>query len=355
VLSEEGELFTRLQRLREFGYQVRSSEYHLTNACNIRCQNCWFFSRGFDRRTKEERSLQTWQEFARSEATDRGVSAALLIGGEPTLVLDRVAAFVEHMNYVTVSSNGILPMPKEGFERVCVALTMFGGSRSDDSLRGIRPNGSHLAGLFDKTLGYYRYDPRAIFIFALDADYVEEIEGTVRRIQDNGNIVTFNYYSRYDSDDPLRRESETRLLDEALRVASLYPETVVCDTYYIQTLITGKTTFGAFSYEVCPSISVAHPDHKVRLKNGHPSLPGFNAYAADAKSINFCSCSGDCGSCRDSQAVYSWLMVSVSHFLASRELLETWVRVAESYWAQFVWSPYHRAATRDRPALSAPS
>src|SRR5215469_8126525 len=80
VLGERGELFTRLQRLREFGQKVRSSEYHVTNACNIRCQNCWFFSRGFDRQTKEERSLQTWQEFARSEATDRGVSAPLLIG-----------------------------------------------------------------------------------------------------------------------------------------------------------------------------------------------------------------------------------------------------------------------------------
>jgi len=352
VLSEAGGLSTRLQRLRDFGRKVRSSEYHLTNACNIRCENCWFFSRGFDRRTEEESSLQTWQEFARHEAVARGVTAALLIGGEPTLFLDRIAAFVQHMKYVTVSSNGILPLPKDGFEQVCVALTLFGGSRSDDHLRGIRPSGSRLAGLFDKTLGYYRNDPRAIFIFALDVDGVDEVEDTVRRIRDNGNIVTFNYYSRYDSDDPLRRDSENRLLDEALRVADLYPEAVVCDAYYIQTLISGKTTFGEFSYEVCPSISVTHPDHKARLKNGRPFLPKFNSYAADAKSLNFCCTSGDCASCRDSQAVYSWLMVSVAHFLSTRELLETWVRVAESYWAQFIWSPYHRTATQDRPALS---
>ena len=70
--------------------------------------------------------------------------------------------------------------------------------------------------------------------------------------------------------------------------------------------------------------------------NGNPVLPGFAAYAADAKTLNFCCTSGHCESCRDSQAVYSWLLVSLPHFLDSKERLRTWVDVAEGYWRQFV-------------------
>ena len=28
------------------------TEYHLTNACNIRCQGCWFFEFGHDKKTR---------------------------------------------------------------------------------------------------------------------------------------------------------------------------------------------------------------------------------------------------------------------------------------------------------------
>jgi len=47
--------------------------------------------------------------------------------------------------------------------------------------------------------------------------------------------------------------------------------------------------------------------------------------------------------------VQTWLLVSVRHFLNSREALQTWVELAENYWRQFVWSPYH-ARARNRPS-----
>ncbi len=346
VLAEGGELAARLRRLRELGSQVRASEYHITNACNIRCEGCWFFAYGYEERTRDEGSAQAWRAFARNQAVERGITSALLIGGEPSLFPDRVRAFVDHMKFVTISTNGLVQFPMGGFERVAVAVTLFGGGPVDDQLRAIRTNGRRFSGLFDAALENYRGDPRATFVFALSPDAIEHIGPTVQRIHDNGNLVTLNYYSRYGAGDPLRSGNEQRLLEEALRVKNLFPETVVCDPYYIKALITGQTPFGVFSYNVCPSVSTDHPDNKARLKNGHPTLPGFNSYAADAKSINFCCTSGHCDGCRDSQAIYSWLMVSLAHFLGSRESMETWVNLAEAYWAQFVWSPYHRAASR---------
>jgi hypothetical protein len=323
----------RLQRLREISRKVRASEYHVTTACNIRCRGCWFFEYKYENQSRDQTSIAAWQDFVKQQV-DAGITAALLIGGEPTLFLDRIEAFVQGMEYVTVSTNGLDPLPMSGFEKVAVAITLFAGGELDDHLRGIKPNGRTFSGLFETSL------------YAVSAEGLDLIEETVQSIEDNGNQVTFNYYSAYGSEDPLARVDEEKLLNEALRVKSRHPETVVCDDYYIRALITGKTEFGAFGHDVCPSVSVGHPDQEGRLKNGNPFLPRFNTYASDLKTINFCCTSGHCEACRDSQAVFSWLLVSFPKFLGSPEQLRTWVDMAESYWRQFVWSPYHRSSAR---------
>jgi len=336
-------LVRRFQAVRSFSRGIRVSEYHLTNACNIRCQGCWFFTFGYDRRTKDQTDLAELRAFVARERA-RHVNTALLIGGEPTLVPERIRAFVEQMPNVTISTNGLRALPRDGFERVCVAITLFGGGPLDDELRAIRPNGRPFTGLFDTALANYRNDPRVIFFYAITPRGLAHIQGTVRRIRDNGNRVTFNYYSEYHTDDPLRGGHEERLLDEALRVSDLFPGTVVSHPYYVRALVTGRTPFGTFGYDVCPSISWDHPAHAARRANGNPSLPLFNTYGADLQTIHFCCTSGHCDRCRDSQAMQTWLLVSVRQFLHSKETLETWVELAERYWSQFVWSPFAPAA-----------
>ncbi len=174
---------------------------------------------------------------------------------------------------------------------------------------------------------------------------VGHIEDTVRRIRDNGNRVTFNLYSEYGTDAPLRDSRDEHLLDELLGVAAVYPDTVIAHPYYLRVLMTGETEFGRFGYDVCPSVSWDDPRHATRRVNGNPTLPLFNAYGADLETIQFCCTSGRCDGCRDSQAVQSWLLVSARRFLHSGGGLRTWVELAETYWRQFVWSPYHTPAT----------
>jgi hypothetical protein len=351
LLSGDPELTARLIAIRTFSKKVRSAEYHLTNACNIRCKGCWFFEYAFDDATREEKSLDRWQEFAAQES-GRGVTSALLIGGEPTLFQKRVRAFVENMPYVTISSNGIRGLPRDGFENVNVALTLFGGGPLDDGLRAYLPSGRAIGGLFDTALANYKHDDRTIFIYALTPQSVPYVSETVRRVADNGNQLTFNFYTEYGSTNAASQEQDrSELLEAALRAHDHYPEAVACHPYYIETLIRGETSFGRFGYETCPSISVDHPAHSARLRNGNPVLPGFNAWAADTRSLNFCCTSGHCDGCRDSQAVYSWLMVSLTKFLESKDQLKTWVEIAESYWRQFVWSPFHRRAVNQPNVL----
>lgn len=352
LLHDAPHLTRRLQAIRAFSREVRTAEYHLTNACNIRCKGCWFFAYDFDHATHEATDIERWRTFAATQRA-HGVTAALLIGGEPTLFPERIRAFVSAMPYVTVSSNGIRPLPRDGFENVNVALTLFGGGPLDDALRGHSPSGRMLHGLFQRALDNYKHDDRAIFIYALAGESTPYILDTVRLIADNGNQLTFNYYSPYGAGD-LResKDAKSHLLEAALRAADRYPEAVACHPYFIEALFRGETSFGTWGYEVCPSISVDHPAHSERLRNGNPVLPGFNAWAADTYTLNFCCTSGHCETCRDSQAIYSWLMLSLPHFLNSPRELMTWVEIAESYWRQFVWSPYHpRAARHPSPSL----
>ena len=341
VLRGEGALGARLARIRAFSKGVRTSEYHITSACNLRCKGCWYFEYGFDKQAKELASAEAWGMLAKQQAEDRGITSALLIGGEPTLYTDRIAAFVEQLRYVTISSNGLRGLPREGFENVAVALSLFGGDGRDDDLRAIKPGGQRFTGLFDQVLKNYKNDERATFVFAADPEALSAIEPTIRRIKDNGNLATFNYYSAYGSSDPLRRSLEKALLDELLAVRAEYPETVINTPYSLTTLITGRTHWAQFGYDVCPSVSSDHPAHQDRLENGNPVLPSFNSYSSDGESLNFCCASAKCEGCRDSQAVFSWLLLSMRKFLSSPASLETWMDLAESYWRQFRWSPYH--------------
>ena len=266
LLEGAPELAARLTSLRRFARRVKPSEYHVTNACNIRCKNCWFYEYGFDGLSHEESEDDVWREFIRRER-ERGITSALLIGGEPTLLLRRVKLFVDGLQFVTVSSNGLRQLPREGFDNVAIALTLFGGGPLDDELRGIRPNGRRISGLFDKALTNYRDDERATFILALASDSTRFLDETVQRIRDNGNQVTFNFYSGYGTSDPLHQSSmDEAFIDEVLRVQQRYSSTVVCHPYYIRASLTGRTPWGIFGYNTCPSISTAHPDHKERIE-----------------------------------------------------------------------------------------
>ncbi|KAF2991207.1 radical SAM protein [Methylocystis sp. MJC1] len=346
LVAGDQKLAERLARLKNFSSSIRVSEYHVTDACNLRCRGCWFFEFGHDAAAQEEKSLEELNRFIDKEKS-RQITSALLIGGEPTLFPERVRAYARAFDYVTVSSNGLRKLPFDAdFETVNIMLTLFGGGPLDDELRAIKPGGQRFSGLFETVLDNYRNDDRACFVYGLSERGLDVIEETIGRIAENGNRVTFNYYSEYDKRAPIRQTHEQELLSEALRVKTLYPETVVSHPMHIRAVVTGGNDRGSFGYHSCPSVSVDHPGHSERRLNGNPTLPLFNAYKSDLKSVEFCCTSGHCDGCRDSQAVYSWLLVNVGAYLESRERLVEWIEMAESYWSQFIWSPYHPAHSK---------
>lgn len=344
-LECSAELAGRHAAIRSFARTIRVSEYHVTNSCNLRCKGCWFFANELDHATREDPNPDALRRFIAGERA-RGVNTALLIGGEPLLFPDRIQAYVEGMEYVSVSTNGMRRLPREGFERVQLFVTVFGGGDLDDELRAIRPGGKRFTGLFETALQNVREDPRATFIVHLAEQAISSIEPTVERIADNGNRVTLGLYSAYDEHGPVGLREPERLIDEALRVKERFPDVVLNTPYYLKAIVTGEAHFGRFGYESCPSISVDHPAHAARLSNGNRTLPLFNAYAPDLRTVHFCCTSGCCETCRDSQAVWSWLLVNGDKFEETPERLREWVELAEGYWGQFVWSPVRPAGVQ---------
>ena len=90
LLANQEDWITRFELVKGFSSSIRSSEYHLTNACNIRCKGCWFFEYGHDKGAREKTDIADWRDFIKRES-ERGVNSALLIGGEPTLFEERIA------------------------------------------------------------------------------------------------------------------------------------------------------------------------------------------------------------------------------------------------------------------------
>ena len=67
---------------------------------------------------------------------------------------------------MTLSTNGFLALPRDGFEDVAIGNSIFGG-KLDDELRAIKRGDTTLAGLFDTALSHYRQDSPAFFVFAI--------------------------------------------------------------------------------------------------------------------------------------------------------------------------------------------
>ncbi|MDI5939947.1 radical SAM protein, partial [Micromonospora sp. DH15] len=96
LLAGRPDLAGRLAAVRDMGLRVTASEVHLTTTCNIRCKGCWYFEGGFDAAVPETSDPVVISDFVDSLVA-RGVTQATLIGGEPTLVLNRVVPFVERL------------------------------------------------------------------------------------------------------------------------------------------------------------------------------------------------------------------------------------------------------------------
>jgi len=308
---------------------IRSSIYDVTNRCNLRCKGCFFFSSG-EHQVKEEMDIQKWENFVDKEK-ERGVNLAILIGGEPTLCMDRVEAFYKRLP-TYCATNGLIKVSRDKFPDMMVGISLWGGRADEKVLRG--------RDTFAISSRNYTGDPYTYYLYTITPRQVGKIEPVIKRIADVGLKVHLQLLSNDEGVDGFFwREGELEdLRCEMDEMLGLYPQTVISSKYYHEVITTGKMMGRRFGWEECPSVTESLDHRKPPTRR----LIHFFRWASDLQTVHRCctSATRDCSTCKDGAAHMSWIMVNKREHMNSTKDLQNWIEVYEMFAKLYRFIPW---------------
>jgi len=309
---------------------IRSSIYDVTNRCNLRCKGCFFFSSGEHRVASEENDIGKWEAFICREM-QRGVNLAILIGGEPTLCLDRVEAFYKRLP-TFCATNGLIKVPRDRFPDMMLGISLWGDEHDEKILRG--------RDAFKISSAHYAGDPHVYYLYTLTPNQIGKIERIVKKIRDVGLKVHMQLLSNDEGVDgfswkPVELAAIRSEMDEIL---DSYPDTVISSKYYHKIITTGEMFGRRFGWNECPSVTQPLDNRTPRPKR----LIEFIRWASDLKTMHRCCTSEtrDCSTCKDGAAHMSWVMVNKRSHIRSAEDLQNWIEVYEMFAKLYQFIPW---------------
>ncbi len=299
---------------------IRSSIYDLTNRCNLRCKGCFFFSSG-EHHVTEEMDIKKWESFIDKEK-ERGVNLAILIGGEPTLCMDRLEAFYKRIP-TYCATNGLIKVPRERFPDMMVGISLWGGGEDEKVLRG--------KDTFAISSKNYEGDPFTYYLYTITPKQVGKVEPVIKRIADNGLKVHMQLLSNDESVDGFywRPEELRDLRYEMDDMLDHYPQAVISSKYYHEVITTGEMLGRKFGWQECPSVTESIDNRQPPARR----LIHFYRWAADLKTVHRCctSATRDCRTCKDGAAHMSWIMVNKREHMNTTQDLQNWIEVYEMF------------------------
>ena len=309
---------------------IRSSIYDVTNRCNLRCKGCFFFSSGEHQAAVEEMDIGKWEAFIDREK-ERGVNLAILIGGEPTLCLDRVEAFYKRLP-TYCATNGLIKVPRDRFPDMMVGISLWGSAEDEKILRG--------RDTFAVSSKNYEGDAYTYYLYTITPRQVGKIEPVIKRIADVGLKVHLQLLSNDEGVDGFSWQ-EGELKDLRLEMDEMldtYPQTVISCKYYHEIITTGKMMGRHFGWSECPSVTEALDNRANRPRR----LIHFARWASDLKTVHRCctSATRDCSTCKDGAAHMSWVMVNKREHLKSTKDLQNWIEVYEMFAKLYHFIPW---------------
>ncbi len=315
----DGEWYERYKRISKL--YIRSSIYDVTNRCNLRCKGCFFFSSGEDRVAVEEYDTGKWEAFVDREKA-RGVNLAILIGGEPTLCLDRVEAFYKRVP-TFCATNGQIKLPRDRFPDLMVGISLWGDQADEKVLRG--------KDTFAVSSKNYSGDPNAYYLYTITPRQIGKTEGIIKKIQDAGLKVHMQLLSNDEGVDGFswRPQELQAIRDEMDAALDAYPDTVISSKYYHEIITTGEMMGRAFGWNECPSVT-----EPLDRRNPQPKrLIHFIRWASDLSTMHRCCTSEtrDCSTCKDGAAHISWVMVNKRAHIRTPKDLQNWIEVYEMF------------------------
>jgi len=319
------ERYKRISKL-----NIRSSIYDVTNKCNLRCKGCFFFSSDEHKAAAEEMDTNKWEAFIEKEM-DRGVNLAILIGGEPTLYLDRIEAFYKRLP-TFCATNGLIKIPRDRFPDMMLGISLWGDEADEKILRG--------KDTFSISSKNYEGDPNVYYLYTLTPKQIGKIERIIRKIRDTGLKVHLQLLSNDEgidgfSWDPEQLEAIRIEMDDML---GKYPATVISSKYYHEIITTGKMLGRTFGWDECPSVTQPLDHRDPRPKR----LIEFIRWASDLNTMHRCCTSEtrDCSSCKDGAAHMSWVMVNKRAHIRTTQDLQNWIEVYEMFAKLYQFIPW---------------
>jgi hypothetical protein len=299
---------------------IRSSIYDLTNRCNLRCKGCFFSSSG-EHHVREEMDIKKWEQFIDKEK-NRGVNLAILIGGEPTLCMDRLAAFYKRLP-TYCATNGLIKVSREKFPDMMVGISLWGGGEDEKVLRG--------KDTFAISSKNYEGDPYTYYLYTVTPKQVGKIEPVIKRIRDVGLKVHLQLLSNDESVDGFSwREGELRdLRSEMDEMLDHHPQTVISSKYYHEVITTGMMQGRRFGWRECPSVTESMDNRNPKARR----LIHFYRWAADLQTVHRCctSATRDCATCKDGAAHMSWIMVNKRAHMKTTRDMQNWIEIYEMF------------------------
>jgi MoaA/NifB/PqqE/SkfB family radical SAM enzyme len=309
---------------------IRSSIYDVTNRCNLRCKGCFFFSSGEDKAAVEEMDVKKWEKFIDREK-ERGVNLAILIGGEPTLCLDRVEVFYKQLP-TFCATNGIIKLPRDRFPDMMVGISLWGDEEDEKLLRG--------KDTFAISSKNYEGDPHTYYLYTITPKQIGKTERVIKKIRDVGLKVHMQLLSNDEGVDGFfwKPEELKDLRSEMDDMLDKYPDTLISSKYYHEIITTGKMFGRKFGWMECPSVSQPLDKRKPRPKR----LIEFIRWASDLETMHRCCTSEtrNCSTCKDGAAHMSWVMVNKRAHIRTPKDLQNWIEVYEMFAKLYQFIPW---------------
>lgn len=309
---------------------IRSSIYDVTDRCNLRCKGCFFFSSGEHEVASEETDINKWHRFVVREM-DRGVNLAILIGGEPTLCMDRIEAFYKRLP-TFCATNGLIKLDRERFPDMMVGLSLWGDEEDERTLRG--------KDTFKISSANYEGDPHTYYLYTITPRQLGKTEKIIQKIRNVGVKAHVQLLSNDEGVDGFSWQPE-ELIDIRAEMDDMldqYPDTLVSCKYYHEIITTGKMLGRTFGWMECPSVTEPIDKRDPRPKR----LTNFIRWASDLKTMHRCCTSEtrDCSTCKDGAAHMSWVMVNKRVHIKTGKDLQNWIEVYEMFAKLYQFIPW---------------
>lgn len=319
------ERYKRISKL-----NIRSSIYDVTNRCNLRCKGCFFFSSDEHTVADEQRDIKQWEAFIDKEMA-RGVNLAILIGGEPTLCLDRLEAFYKRLPSFC-ATNGLIKVPRDRFPDMMVGISLWGDEQDEKVLRG--------KDTFSISSKNYAGDPYTYYLYTITPKQLGHTEKIIKKIKDVGLKVHMQLLSNDEGVNGFSWKSEelVAIRAEMDDMLDRYPDTVISSKYYHEIITTGKMLDRDFGWMECPSVTAPLDKRSPQPKR----LTNFIRWASDLKTMHRCCTSEtrDCSTCKDGAAHMSWVMVNKRAHMRSTKDFQNWIEIYEMFAKLYQFIPW---------------